>query len=176
MCTRQSRKVIWDMRNTLFLTLWLSNLLLLPSFSAQRHMSMASPAILSNFSEKQWTQNHPQDFSGLLRALYPTILLKIAVYVRVSICLIFRGNKQWIGVWEFTIPICLSFIPEMRTRLMRFPSLFRASGLQLTVASCYTDRDEWKSFPLPTILSSKFCLWKLCWCSVALESKWPHYH
>ena len=37
MCTRQSRKVIWDMFNTLFLTLYLSNLLLLLSFSTHRH-------------------------------------------------------------------------------------------------------------------------------------------
>ena len=44
MCSRQSRKVIWDMFNTLFLTLWLSNLLLLLSFSTRRHTSMASPA------------------------------------------------------------------------------------------------------------------------------------
>ena len=53
MCTRQSRKVIWDMLNTLFLTLLLSNLLLLLSFSTGRHMSMTSPAILSNFFEKE---------------------------------------------------------------------------------------------------------------------------
>jgi len=44
-------------------------------------MSMASPAILSNLLEKQWTQNNPQDLSGLSRALYPTIFLKIAVYL-----------------------------------------------------------------------------------------------
>ena len=43
-------------------------------------MSMASPAILSNFFEKQWTQNHPQYLSGLSRALYPTTFLEIAVY------------------------------------------------------------------------------------------------
>ena len=53
MCTRQSRKVIWDMCNTLFLTLKLSNLLLLLSFSTHRHMSVASRAILSNFFVKQ---------------------------------------------------------------------------------------------------------------------------
>ena len=80
MCPRQSREVIWDMFNTLILTLWLSNLLLLLSFSTHRHMSMASPAILSNFFEKQWTQNHPQYLSGLSRALYPTTFLKIAAY------------------------------------------------------------------------------------------------
>ena len=37
MCTRQSRKVIWDMINTLFLTLKLSNLLLLLSFNTRKH-------------------------------------------------------------------------------------------------------------------------------------------
>ena len=79
MCTQQSRKVIWDMRNTLFLTLKLSNLLLLLSFSTHRHTSMASPAMLSNFFEKQWTQNHPQYLSGLSRAVYPTTFLQIAV-------------------------------------------------------------------------------------------------
>ena len=44
-------------------------------------MSTASPAILSNFFEKQWTQNHPQYLSGLSRALYPTTFLEIAVYI-----------------------------------------------------------------------------------------------
>ena len=37
MCTRQSWKVIWDTINTLFLTLWLLNLLLLLSFSTRKH-------------------------------------------------------------------------------------------------------------------------------------------
>ena len=41
-CTRQSRKVVWDMINTPFLTLWLSNLLLLLSFRTRKHTSMAS--------------------------------------------------------------------------------------------------------------------------------------
>ena len=81
MCSRQSRKVIWDMFNTMFLTLWLSNLLLLLSFSTRRHTSMASSAILSNFFEKQCTQNHPQYLSVLSRALYPTTFLETAVYI-----------------------------------------------------------------------------------------------
>ena len=51
--TQQSRKVIWDMLNTLFLTLKLSNPLLLLSFSPGKHMSMASRAILSTFFEDQ---------------------------------------------------------------------------------------------------------------------------
>ena len=35
--------------------------------------------ILLNFFEEQWTQNHPQCLSGLLRAVIPTISLQIAV-------------------------------------------------------------------------------------------------
>ena len=53
LCTRQSRKVSWDMINTQFLAMQLSNPLLLLSFSTRKHMSMASRAILSNFFEKQ---------------------------------------------------------------------------------------------------------------------------
>ena len=41
---------------------------------------MASRAILSNFFEEQWTQNHPQYLSGLSRALFPTTFLELAVY------------------------------------------------------------------------------------------------
>ena len=58
--------------NTLFLTLQLSNLLLLLSFSIRKHTSMGSRTILSNFFEEQRTQNNPQYFSGLSRALSPT--------------------------------------------------------------------------------------------------------
>ena len=43
---------------------------------------MASPAIVSNFFEKQWTPDHPQYISGLSRAFYPTTFLEIAVYSR----------------------------------------------------------------------------------------------
>ena len=53
MYTRQSRRAIWDIINTPFLTLQLSNLRLLLSFSSsQTHKSMASHAILSNFFEE----------------------------------------------------------------------------------------------------------------------------
>ena len=38
--------------------------------------------ILSNFSEEQWTQNHPQCLSGLSRALFPTTLLEKVVTSR----------------------------------------------------------------------------------------------
>ena len=39
---------------------------------------MASPAILSSFLGQQGTQNHPQYFSGLSRALFLTTFLEIA--------------------------------------------------------------------------------------------------
>ena len=78
---QQSRKVTWDMINTLFLTLQLSNLLLLLSFRIRKHTSMASRAILSNFFEEQRTHTMTQQcFSGLSRALSPTTCLEIAVY------------------------------------------------------------------------------------------------
>ena len=81
MCTRQSRKVIWDMINTLFQTLWVSKRLLLLSFSTRKHTSMASSAILSNFFEEHRTQNHLQYLSGLSRALFPTTSLEVAVFI-----------------------------------------------------------------------------------------------
>ena len=52
---------------------------------------MASSAILSNFSEEKWTQNHPQYFLGLSRALFPTTFLKIAVYTLVK----YTGDTQF---------------------------------------------------------------------------------
>ena len=41
---------------------------------------MVSRAVLANFFEEQWTQNHPQYPSGLSRTLFPTTFLEIAVY------------------------------------------------------------------------------------------------
>ena len=40
---------------------------------------MASSAIIPNFFEEQWTQNHPQQLSGLLRERFPTTSLEIAL-------------------------------------------------------------------------------------------------
>ena len=59
---------------------------------------MASPVILSNFFEKQWTQNHPQYLSGLSCALYPTNFLKIAVlYVYQNTPIWLFSVKFWAG-------------------------------------------------------------------------------
>ena len=83
MWTQKSWQVRWDMINTLFLTLLLSNLLFLLSFSTRRHTSMASRVILSNFFEEQWQYlsiPFPQYFSGLSSAHFPTTFLKISEY------------------------------------------------------------------------------------------------
>ena len=84
MRTRQSRKVIWDMINTLFVTTEAVELLLLLSFSTRKHMSVASRTILSNFFEEHCPQSHPQYLSGLSRAL-PTTVLEIAVWNDVTV-------------------------------------------------------------------------------------------
>ena len=79
MCMWQSRKIIWDMINTLFLMT--VAVLLLLSFSSRKHMSVAFSAILSNFFEEQCTQNHPHYLSGLSHGLSLKLFLKIAVYI-----------------------------------------------------------------------------------------------
>ena len=54
MCTRQFRKVTWDMINTLFLAIVAVEFICqcFP-FSTRKHMSMASSDILSNFCEEK---------------------------------------------------------------------------------------------------------------------------
>ena len=85
MCTRQSQKVIWDMINTLFLMNVAVEFTLLLSFSTPKHMSMGSSAILSNFFEEQWTQNHSEHPLGLSCALFLTTFLKITTYTSTQI-------------------------------------------------------------------------------------------
>ena len=65
-CARATIPEGWDMINTLFLTLQVSNLLLMLSFSIRKHTSMASRdrAILSNFLKNvklKTTQNTFRD-------------------------------------------------------------------------------------------------------------------
>ena len=70
MCTWKSRKILWDMINTLFLALSMSNLLFLLSFSTHNYTPMASRAILSNFFEKQWTVKAPTIPFGLVACTF----------------------------------------------------------------------------------------------------------
>ena len=65
MCMRQSQKVLGCCR-TYFCCFGLALADICPW--------PLPPAILSNFFEKQWTQNHPQYLSGLSRALFPTTM------------------------------------------------------------------------------------------------------
>ena len=80
MCTRQSRKVIWDMINTLFLTTSCRSYFCCFPLALANTFSWHFVPIPSNFFEKKRTQNHPQCLSGLSRALFPTTFLEIAVY------------------------------------------------------------------------------------------------
>ena len=74
-------------------------------------MSMASPAILSNFFEKQWTQNHPQYLSGLSRALYPTTFLEIAVYLYTS---------RWCPPWGHLVQVIKKTITKTIKKLFTY--------------------------------------------------------
>ena len=56
-----------------------------------KHTYMASRAILSNFFDEQWTQNHPQYLSGLSHALFSTTFFEIAV----SECKSIRLSSQY---------------------------------------------------------------------------------
>ena len=59
MCTRQSRKVIWDMINTLFLTTVAVEPTLLLSFSTRKHISMAFRANSFKFLCKNGNSKPP---------------------------------------------------------------------------------------------------------------------
>ena len=80
MCTPRSRKVIWDMVNTLFLT----NVAVEPTFVAflkhSKTYVRGLPCHSFRFLRRtECTQNHAQYLSGLSRALFPTTFLEIAV-------------------------------------------------------------------------------------------------
>ena len=92
MCTRQSRKEMRDMINTLFLT----TVAVKPTFITflqhlQTHFHGLSCQFFQVSLKKKRTQNHPQCLSRLLCALFPTAFLEIAVY-----------SGQW---WIFNSPL-----------------------------------------------------------------------
>ena len=143
MCPRQSRKVTWDMINTLFLIQYPSNLLLLLSFSTRKHASMASRAILSNFFEQQWTQNHPQYLSGLLRALFSTTFLEIAVYK-------FQLARKWCESEKMLCHATLKNLYELKMDVILTISLKNNSGNRdkenIFFASYFADEDLYRRF------------------------------
>ena len=115
MCTRQSRKVIWDMINTLFLTLKLSNLLYCCFPLALANIRpWAFRAILSNFFEEGTTQNYPQYLSGLSRALFPTTFLEIAVYLAEA------KNEAIVRYFEKCLSEAIQLSPKARAKFNFF--------------------------------------------------------
>ena len=121
MCTRQPRKVIWDMINTLFVKTVAVQPILLLSISTREHMSVASRAILSNFFGEQGRQNHPQYLWGLSRALFPTTFLETAVH-----------GKQLMSTWSGKRVLNYQFILWFLTGLCSNVSLLcQPDGLVL---------------------------------------------
>ena len=96
-CTRQSRREIWEIKNTFSCHCSCYTYFCCFSFALANIPFMVSRAILSNFFEKQWTQNHPQYLSGLSRALFPTTFLEIAVYMYTWF------NDGWFGHWPMAL-------------------------------------------------------------------------
>ena len=92
MCSQQSRTVIWDIINTLFLTLQLSNLPLVLPLSISKHTSIASRAILPNFFEQQWTQNHPQ---------YTFRDSRVYFFRQPFSKLLYGEKLTWLGGWPY---------------------------------------------------------------------------
>ena len=81
MCTRQSRKIIWDMINRLFLT----TVAVEPTFVAflshsQTHFHGLSCQFFQISLKKRELKTTHNAFDKLSRALFPTTFLEIAVY------------------------------------------------------------------------------------------------
>ena len=70
MCTRQSRKVIWDMIVHCFWRLQLSNLLLLLSFSTRKHIFMAFRANSYKFLWRTVNSKPPTMPSGIVACTF----------------------------------------------------------------------------------------------------------
>ena len=98
---------------------------------------MACCGILLNLFEEQWTQNHPQYFSGMLRKLFETTSLEIAVDCEQALHLWKVARKQHTrehtkereGAGHSRVRSRFSFLV---TRKVRVESLSRA-GLYLYI-------------------------------------------
>ena len=62
----------------------------------------------SNFFEKQWTQYHPQNLSGLSHALFPTTFLEIAVNKKRSTSVTHANNQSLELHYKNTGPLSYS--------------------------------------------------------------------
>ena len=111
MCMRQSREVICDMINTLFLTLSLSKLLLLLSFITCKRTSMASCAILSNFIEKIVNSKSPAIPFGIVVCTFFDNLSRnscLCILINHSRLLSWPQNSPQAHLFGFT-GMCLCF-------------------------------------------------------------------
>ena len=116
MCTRQSRKVIWDMINTLSSYNDCSCRTYFGCFplAIKNITSLTFRNILSNFFEEQCTQNYPQYLSGLSRALFPTTFLEIAVYLAEA------KNEALVRYFEKCLSEAIQLSPKARARFNFF--------------------------------------------------------
>ena len=71
MCTRQCRKVIWDIINSLFLNTWLSDLLLLLLFSTCKHTVYGLSCAWFKFLWKTVNSNPPTKPFGIVTCTFP---------------------------------------------------------------------------------------------------------
>ena len=125
MCRRQSRKVIWDMINTLFpMAVDVE-----PTFVAfHSHLRTCLWPLVPFFQislENRADLNHPQYLLGLSRALFPTTFLETAVYDFLNQTMQTLTNSVtcvrsvWIDVswvedcWAFCIATHIILIPRI---------------------------------------------------------------
>ena len=97
--TRQSRKALWDIIDTLFLILGLWNVHLLLSFSNRKHTSVAPCAILWKNSENKATHN-------TFRDCRVHFFQKKPAWILFGFCLVWRSNLRR-SLKPFDIPHCL---------------------------------------------------------------------
>ena len=96
MCTRQSRKVIWDMIDTLFLTtVALSNLLLLLSVSTRKHIFMAFRANSFKFLWRTVNSKPPTMPFGIAACTFSDNLSRNSCILAGRLCRSLRPRTRW---------------------------------------------------------------------------------
>ena len=128
-------------------------------------MSMASRAILSNFFENQWTQNHPQYLSGLSRALHPTnfhIFTRLRLFtfkfgsfsnIKALLSMSKVLKKPWKGL---LLPLSL---PQVKKLFIKTQNLLRQMRTKLNV--------------LKSEMETRFVVLSLIIGRVSSEEIWP---
>ena len=128
MCTWQSRKVLWDMINTLFLAQSMSNLLFLLPFSTHNYTPMASRAILSNFFEKQWTVKAPTIPFGLVACTFSDNLSRKSCILAFFVP--FRLSRRWAWPRLLSLSFLMFWKPFARLRYLLRVTFYSVSRFQ----------------------------------------------